>query len=205
MGTSTSTIPPTKPAISNEKAKTVNISSDKDSLFLYVLKLKGGKYYVGSTNNVQRRLAQHKAGRATDWTEKYPVLELMYSRVIESVREEDQETKKMMGKYKIENVRGGSYCQIILPDYAIKSLTVEICHANGCCFKCGEKGHFAKDCGVSIVLCCERCNFNSHSIERCNAFTKKDGSHLCSARTKVGNRCKRTVAGRGILCITHNK
>jgi hypothetical protein len=51
-----------------------------------------------------------------------------------------------MCKYGINNVRGGTYCSIKLSDTEKESLEKEIRGAQDCCFKCGDKTHFAKDC-----------------------------------------------------------
>ncbi|MFA7717162.1 MAG: GIY-YIG nuclease family protein [Candidatus Absconditabacterales bacterium] len=45
--------------------------------FVYVLKLKNGKHYVGSTNNLQRRLHQHMTGKCIS-TKNVRPLELVY-------------------------------------------------------------------------------------------------------------------------------
>ena len=51
-----------------------------------------------------------------------------------------------MGKYGINNVRGGTYCSIKLSDAQKESLEKEIRGAQNCCFKCGDTNHYAMDC-----------------------------------------------------------
>ena len=51
-----------------------------------------------------------------------------------------------MVKYGINNVRGGTYCSIKLSSAEKETLEKEIRGAQDCCFKCGDKTHFAKDC-----------------------------------------------------------
>jgi predicted GIY-YIG superfamily endonuclease len=34
---------------------------------IYILKLQGGKYYVGKTNNIERRKQEHINGTASTW------------------------------------------------------------------------------------------------------------------------------------------
>ena len=43
---------------------------------LYVLLCEQDKYYVGTTTNLDRRLEEHKAGWASAWTQKYPVVKV---------------------------------------------------------------------------------------------------------------------------------
>ena len=45
---------------------------------VYVLQLKEGKYYVGTTTNLERRLKEHAAGhRRPAWTTVYPPVGLL--------------------------------------------------------------------------------------------------------------------------------
>lgn len=37
---------------------------------VYSLNLKGGKKYVGSTNNFKKRMQQHFSGKGAEWTKK---------------------------------------------------------------------------------------------------------------------------------------
>jgi putative endonuclease len=50
---------------------------DNDKYFVYVLELSNGKKYVGQTNNLQRRLEEHRSGRGR-FTRKYKVIRLLY-------------------------------------------------------------------------------------------------------------------------------
>jgi len=113
---------------------------------VYVLRCEGGKRYVGKAADVQKRFQEHKNGNGSAWTNKYKpvIIEKIYKNV--SHFEEDKITKETMGKYGINNVRGGTYCSIKLSDNEKESLEKEIRGAQDCCFKCGDKTHFAKDC-----------------------------------------------------------
>jgi branched-chain amino acid aminotransferase len=76
---------------------------------IYILRLEGGKWYVGKTNNVIQRLQEHLNGTGSTWTKKYKPISL--EKTLENVSpfEEDKVTKEYMAKYGIDRVRGGTY------------------------------------------------------------------------------------------------
>lgn len=47
--------------------------------FLYVLRCNGGKYYVGSTEDLERRMKEHAAGRGCAFTKAHRPFELVYT------------------------------------------------------------------------------------------------------------------------------
>ena len=47
----------------------VNYSMEKTNI--YVLKLQGGRYYVGKSQDVIGRYKQHMDGKGSAWTKKY--------------------------------------------------------------------------------------------------------------------------------------
>jgi cellular nucleic acid-binding protein len=113
---------------------------------IYVLKLEGGRYYVGKAENVARRYQQHFAGNGSSWTKKYRPMTIVKTVANVSPFQEDMVTKEYMSKYGIDNVRGGSYCQIQLDESQIESLSREIRGASDLCTRCGRSGHYVKDC-----------------------------------------------------------
>ena len=115
-------------------------------VFIYVLQLEEGKYYIGKTNNPTFRLENHFGSNGSAWTKKFRP-----TKVVELIPDcddydEDKYTKKYMAKYGIENVRGGSYVQIELSEFHTEALKMEIWAANDRCTQCGREGHFVKDC-----------------------------------------------------------
>jgi predicted GIY-YIG superfamily endonuclease len=116
------------------------------SLKVYVLQLVSGRYYVGSSRDVEGRVQAHKDGKGSAWTKKYA-----FDRLVETIDncdefDEDMYTKRYMKKYGIDNVRGGAYCQIKLSDETIKVLNKELLGSSGVCYKCQQSGHFANRC-----------------------------------------------------------
>jgi len=113
---------------------------------LYILKCAQGKYYVGKTDNVGARVANHRAGKGSAWTAKYTPIEVMETRPITSPYDETNVTKELMKKYGIQNVRGGAYASLELSEETEDLIRHELRDAIGACFKCGKPGHFANQC-----------------------------------------------------------
>ena len=109
---------------------------------LYVLELEQHKYYIGKTSRpVNERIFEHIDNNGSEWTKKYKALNLI--EIVNNIDkyDEDKYVKKYMDTYGINNVRGGSYVSIDLPDYQIKSLEAELCTSNNKCFRCLYIGH----------------------------------------------------------------
>ena len=75
--------------------------------------------------------------------------------------DEDKYTRRYMDKYGIDNVRGGSFCEVILDEITIKLLEKMSKTRQNKCFTCGIFGHFAKECKKFEEL---------GSIEKCLTF-----------------------------------
>jgi hypothetical protein len=95
---------------------------------VYTLKLTSGKYYIGK------------------FTKLYPPIEFLEKYYDIPVSFENELTKKYMRKYGIDNVRGGTYNQVILDDDTIKSLLVEFWTEDDMCLRCGRSSHYIEDC-----------------------------------------------------------
>ena len=158
---------------------------------VYVLKLQGGNYYVGKSNDVIGRYQEHLQGNGSAWTRKYTPLSLVESRDNVSPFEEDKVTKEYMAKYGIDKVRGGSYVSEILGDEQREAVQKEIWAATDCCTQCGRKGHFVKDCnaktdvnGTSLyVYACEKCDKEYPDESSCSAHER-----YCRTRSTASNK-----------------
>jgi predicted GIY-YIG superfamily endonuclease len=115
-------------------------------VFIYILKLQNGKWYIGKTNNVFTRYAQHKEGRGSAWTRIHKPIKVHFSYEQKSPFDEDKTTKEYMAKYGIQNVRGGAFVKPTLPNNVVQELQREIWMATDCCFHCGSPDHFGKHC-----------------------------------------------------------
>src|SRR5919198_1248644 len=48
-------------------------------VWLYILRCADGSYYTGHTANLEKRLAEHKAGEGGEWTKRRLPIELVFS------------------------------------------------------------------------------------------------------------------------------
>jgi len=127
---------------------------------LYVLELEDGKYYVGKTTNLVKRIKEHATGDGSEWTWTYRPVKVLEHRPVKDAYDETNTTKDLMKKYGVENVRGGAYCQMELPASHKSVLETEIRASSDACFKCGKQGHFAASCRShsAIVWECSGCD-----------------------------------------------
>jgi predicted GIY-YIG superfamily endonuclease len=118
-----------------------------ETFTIYTLLLTDDKYYVGKTKlDPEERLQQHLTDKNSVWTSKYTPLKVINTFKSNDSFAEDKKTKEMMMDEGIENVRGGSYCAVELPDWQVKALEHEFASINDQCYKCKSKGHFSRNC-----------------------------------------------------------
>lgn len=130
---------------------------------LYVLQLDDDKWYVGKTDDVTNRYKQHLSGKGSIWTSKYKPISIHLTKSNKSIHDETNLTKDFMKKYGVDNVRGGAYTQLELPNGTRELIQNEFKSANDKCYKCGLSGHFANKCKEEeseeeLVWGCENCN-----------------------------------------------
>jgi len=149
---------------------------------IYVLKLNGGKYYIGKSSNVTKRYEQHLQGNVS-WTSKHKPEYIEKVLPASSPFDEDKITKEYMNIYGIDNVRGGSYVTVILDDSQRNNLQKEIWSANGACLRCGRNSHFINDCYANTDIhgnelknriSCFYCGKKGHCAYDCSETSDTD-------------------------------
>ena len=153
---------------------------------IYILKLKNNKYYIGKTNNIKLRLLNHNKGNGSQWTKKYKPIKVI--EIIEDCDnwDEDKYTLQYMNKYGIDNVRGGSFCQLLLSNENKITINKMILGNTDKCYKCGEVGHYIKDCkkkkNREFYFYCNICNkkYNclSNKLKHENNCNKKKTNYI---------------------------
>lgn len=126
--------------------------------------------------------------------------------------DEDKWTKKYMAMYGMENVRGGSYCNLQLDDNQKDILLRELSTSSDTCFRCGSKDHFISNCDYSSsdewedVWTCEICSkeFKTEkaAFQHVRTCIKYSGNKCdrCGRASHTAESCyaKRDVFGRAI-------
>lgn len=161
---------------------------DPEIWTIYILRCVDGKFYVGKTRDLNRRLSEHLSGEGSKFTSLYPPIpdDPLYAFYHNcSAFDEDKYVKKMMLRYGIDNVRGGMYSMVELSLDIKRSLEREFERVFDVCTRCGLRGHFTRNCNFdrNALLAvdipkCERCGRKSHSVDECYARTTVTGEQI---------------------------
>jgi len=171
---------------------------------VYVLRLAGGKYYVGKSSDPERRFAEHVAGTGSAWTRIHKPEAIESVTTNASPFEEDKKVRELMALHGIDNVRGGCDVELHLSTDRKAALQREIWAATDRCTRCGRDSHFVSDCyaardvnknlievrevpvvtPVAALIVCARCGHGSHNSEQCYAKWHANGSPLVSQATE---------------------
>jgi predicted GIY-YIG superfamily endonuclease len=93
--------------------------------YVYVWQLEQGKYYVGYSENLSRRLDEHLTEEGAIWTKRYKPVSIVEI-VRGGVEIEKKKTLEYIKKYGFENVRGAGWCKLeykVTPPEVIQALT----------------------------------------------------------------------------------
>ena len=153
---------------------------------VYILKLESDIYYVGKTDNIERRYEEHLEGNGSVWTKLYKPIKIEEICLDVSPFEEDKKVKEYMSVYGIDNVRGGSYVSKELTQEEKYLLDRELKNGKDLCFNCGDNSHSVKDCddnrnaedNKEINTNLESKNFISDVIEDLNSFNNNLSNNL---------------------------
>ena len=175
------------------------------STYVYVLKLAGGRRYVGTTANPDARLDAHRSGRGATYTRRYAPqggFEVLRRAKGTPGLDEDREVLEQMKTWGMESVRGGSYSNCTLSTTQKDALTTQLRHASGKCLKCGRDGHLAKHCRALTIRVkaggCSRCGRRGHAASQCYARTTAQGEPL--ARESESDLEESDVEHLGWIC-----
>ena len=108
-------------------------------VYIYILQLEKGKFYVGKTINPSFRLDSHFNSNGSAWTKIYKPIKMIELIPNCDDYDEDKYTIKFMEKYGINNVRGGSFCEIKLSENNIITLNQMIRGVTNKCYICGKE------------------------------------------------------------------
>lgn len=130
---------------------------------IYVLGLKNGKYYVGKTNRIASRIAEHYSGEGCAWTRLHKPLQVLDT-FDNSPYRELATTLLYMQKYGIDNVRGSTYSRVKLTKREKTAIQRHLWSDSDLCILCGSSEHFVKNCDKQkkkgflsyIFGCCRR-------------------------------------------------
>jgi putative endonuclease len=65
--------------------------------YMYILECANGQYYTGSTKDLERRLAEHKAGKGAKFTKKHLPVKLVYFEEFQRIDEAFYREKQVQG------------------------------------------------------------------------------------------------------------
>jgi hypothetical protein len=135
---------PSQPAAAGEETFTSNTG-------VYVVELHGGRYYVGQSGNIERRMLQHKGELrgGSAWTSEHGVVRRLQPKTPPQTDLESWERSETLFRMKlhgVDAVRGWMYTSVELTQAQREHIFQQVCEKFGLCRVCGGGGHFASAC-----------------------------------------------------------
>ena len=120
-------------------------------VYIYILQLEQGKYFIGGTHNPQFSLHKHFDPTGSEWTVTYPPISVLIMITDCDEYDEDKYVRKYMDQYGIDNVRGGSFCEEVLPESSIAILGKMKNTCDNICSNCKQMGHYSEYCTTKMT------------------------------------------------------
>lgn len=198
--------------------------------YVYVLELEDNKFYVGKTNNPNTRLGEHVMnnelkGMGSSWTRQYKPLKVLDIIKCYDILDEDFTTIRYMKDKGIDNVRGGSFCELNLPKECIYTLEKIMTGSSDKCYYCNSIEHYINNCPEKykmrkIKKIVKQKNVKSTDIPKnrilkyygttklinnSNIFNDKINNYICSYCDKSFSNYNEKKKHEDILCEKNYK
>jgi len=161
---------------------------------IYLIECEGGKYYVGRTNCIDRRVLEHFTGNGSKWTQLHKPVKVI--KIIEGsdIFDEEKQTYLAMEQYGIDNVRGGCYSTIKLSEYDKKKITEFIRSMKNECYKCGSKSHLVNKC-LDNKVSTDKCIHKKNECMDCHCWicNKLRDNCICKSYDNECHQCHGTL------------
>jgi len=166
-------------------------------VFIYVLKLENNKYYIGKALNYKKRLEDHY-NININWIKKYKPINIIEVIPVVDDLDEDTYTIKYMKEKGINNVRGGTFVEIILDDVHINVIKKFIHESINKCYICGDNNHCTQDCKPIYKCYCIASYLSPHTINNC--LLKPINNYLYDCEDDIIDKLKDKVKGTCYRC-----
>ena len=158
-------------------------------IYIYILKLKQGKYYIGKTNKPNVRIGNHFKMNGSVWTKRYRPVKVEKVIKTDDHFDEDKWTLKYMDMKGVNNVRGGSFCQMKLSSDVESTISRMLNGSKDRCFKCGSTEHFVKNCNDGMKLTYEQLNLQDNSDSDSSIDVIEEANKLLPLLDRRQNHC----------------
>jgi len=126
-----------------------NLIEDEYNSGVYVLKLGGGNFYVGKSDDIKSRISQHENGSGASWTKMHSIVrqvDPITPELDDFESWERAETLELAHIHGIEKVRGHAWTQISLTESKKREFIQNIRERKDLCRKCGSPDHMISSC-----------------------------------------------------------